>query len=59
MSDELARCEREIAACAAYDGPDLVGALMGWADNVIEKELIIREIRNEREAIIDGARKEN
>lgn len=37
---DLERCEREIAACAAYDGPDLAGAAMGWADNQVEKQMI-------------------
>lgn len=41
--DELARCDRQMAECAAYDGPDLVGAAMGWADYAVEKELILRE----------------
>ena len=45
MSDELARCDREMAECAAYDGPDLTGAAMGWADNAIEKELILSELK--------------
>lgn len=42
--DDISQCDREIAACADYDGPDLVGALMGWADWTIEKELIMEEI---------------
>lgn len=42
--DDLARCDREMAQCAAYDGPDLVGAATGWADNAIEKELILSEL---------------
>lgn len=37
---DLAQCEREIAECAAYAGPDAVGAAMGWADNQVEKQMI-------------------
>ncbi len=42
--DDLARCDLEMAECAAYDGPDLVGAAMGWADYAVEKELILEEL---------------
>ena len=42
--DDLARCDREMQQCAAYDGPDLVGAAMGWADYAIEKELILSRL---------------
>lgn len=42
--EQLAQCDREIAQCADYDGPDLVGAAMGWADWSVEKELILQEL---------------
>lgn len=40
---DLAQCDREIAECAAYEGPDEVGALMGWADWNVEKQMIYEE----------------
>jgi hypothetical protein len=42
---DLARCEREIAEAAAYRGADEVGACMGWADWMIEREYILAELR--------------
>ena len=42
---DLAQCEREIAECAAYDGPDKMGALMGEVDARIEREYILRELK--------------
>lgn len=51
---DLQQCEEEIAECAAYTGPDEVGALMGWADNMIEREYILREIQSsEYESFIE------
>lgn len=50
MSDDpirdLRQCQREIAECAAYEGPDEVGAAMGWADNQIEREMIMAELED-------------
>jgi hypothetical protein len=50
---DLAKCDREIAECAAYEGPDEVGAAMGWADNMIEKEYILREMQSGYESFIE------
>lgn len=50
--EQLARGEREIAECAAYDGPDLVGAAMGWADNMIERQFIMDDIAQDYEQFL-------
>ena len=39
-SQEIARCEREFAACLAYDGPQWLGALMGAGDWYVEAHLM-------------------
>lgn len=36
MTDDAARCLRAAAEADAYRGPDGMGAMMGWADNVLE-----------------------
>lgn len=42
-TDPLALCEYEMALALAYEGPDWIGPLMGWADWKIEKRLIEEE----------------
>lgn len=39
-TDQLAVCDRNIAECKAYAGPDDMGALIGWADWEAEKQMI-------------------
>ena len=55
MSDDtirdLRQCEEEIARAAAYTGPDEIGAAMGWADNMIEREYILQELKLEASGI--------
>lgn len=40
LTPELERCDREIAACRAYDGPDKYGATWGEVDWMTEKRLL-------------------
>lgn len=40
---ELARCDREIEACRAYDGPPCIGVTLGEIDWITERELIEAE----------------
>ena len=37
---EIQRCATEIASALAYDGQDWLGALLGWADWSVEKQMI-------------------
>jgi hypothetical protein len=48
---DLSQCEREIAECAAYEGPDKMGALLGEVDARIEREYILQELKSEASGI--------
>lgn len=46
LEQELSLTNDNINSCVAYRGDDEFWALLGWADWMIERQIIKKEIRN-------------